>query len=91
MTNHKERRHCCEYFMTRRDRDEPMIVMVGSLHGHWMRGGTAEYGRNGWVRSVSPIKLGRGVWAKWMYEVDFAHKVEKRSMGEIGVGGSFRP
>jgi len=31
------------------------------------------------------------VWAKWMGEVGFAHKVWKRNMGEIGVGGSFRP
>ena len=31
------------------------------------------------------------VWAKWRVGVGFAHKGGKRSMGEIGGCGSFRP
>ncbi len=48
-----------DYFMTRRDRDDPMIVMAGTLHGHWTRGGKAEYGRNRGRWFFSPINRGR--------------------------------
>jgi len=50
----------------------------------WARCGKTESGRNGGLRSVSPIKWRAGVWAKSGDEGLFAHKVE--GVGSVREG-----